>query len=136
VEYIDNTVIGEMSVPDMRMCVQYAVDYPDRFEGVGDSLDFTKLSQVTFAAPDYEAFPLLGLAKRALFDGGALAAVLKSADEIAVGKFLNGEISFADVSEAVMLTYEKMSDARRAKSLEEIIESDRKAREFTIKYKQ
>ena len=136
VEYIDNTVIGEMSVPDMRMCVQYAVDYPDRFEGTYEPLDFTKLSRMTFAAPDYEAFPLLGLAKRALFDGGAMAAVLNAADEIAVGKFLNGEISFADVSEAVMLTYEKMSDARRAKSLEEIIESDRKAREFTRKYKQ
>ena len=135
VEYIDNTVIGEMSVPDMRMCVQYAVDYPNRFVGIGESLDFTKLTRMTFASPDYEAFPLLALAKRALSDGGAMAAVLNAADEIAVGKFLDGEISFAEVSDAVMLTYEKMSDARRAKSLEEIIESDRKAREITRKYK-
>jgi 1-deoxy-D-xylulose-5-phosphate reductoisomerase len=136
VEYIDNTVIGEMSVPDMRMCVQYAVDYPNRFVGAGESLDFTKLARMTFASPDYEAFPLLALAKRALSDGGAMAAVLNAADEIAVGKFLDGEISFTEVSDAVMLTYEKMSDARRAKSLEEIIESDRKAREITRKYKQ
>ena len=136
VEYIDNTVIGEMSLPDMRMCVQYAVDYPSRFVGGGDPLDFAKLSRMTFALPDYEAFPLLTYAKRALCDGGAMAAVLNAADEIAVARFLNGEFSFTEVSDAVIFTYEKMISAKSAETLEEIREADRESRKIAKKYKQ
>ncbi len=134
VEYIDNAVIGEMSVPDMRMCVQYAVDYPDRCEAVCEPLDFTKLSRLTFASPDYEAFPLLSYAKRALSDGGAMAAVLNAADEVAVARFLSGEIGFTDVSDAVISTYEKMTSARMAKTLSEIREADREARRIAEKF--
>ena len=136
VEYIDNAIIGEMSLPDMRMCVQYAVDYPKRAVGVCEPLDFTKLSKMTFASPDYEAFPLLALAKRALSDGGAMAAVLNAADEIAVERFLDGEIGFADVSDAVIDAYEKMGFAKNARSLDEIRAADRESREIARKYKQ
>ena len=136
VEYIDNAIIGEMSQPDMRMCVQYAVDYPEREVGVCEPLDFTKLAKMTFASPDYEAFPLLALAKRALSDGGAMAAVLNAADEVAVERFLRGEIGFADVSDAVIDVYEKMSFAKNARSLDEIREADRESRKIAKKYKQ
>ena len=57
VEYLDNSVIGEFSVPDMRMCVQYAVDYPNRELSVADELDLVKLGKLTFSDPDTEAFP-------------------------------------------------------------------------------
>ena len=134
VEYIDNAIIGEMSLPDMRMCVQYAVDYPDRCEAACEPLDFTKLARLSFASPDYDAFPLLSYAKRALCDGGAMAAVLNAADEISVARFLRGEIGFTDVSDAVISTYEKMQAARSAKTLSEIREADREARAIAEKY--
>ena len=71
VEYVDNSIIGEFSVPDMRMCVQYAVDYPDRFRGPSDSLDLFALGRMTFARPDTDTFPLLAMAKSAFFAGGS-----------------------------------------------------------------
>ena len=128
VEYIDNTVIGELSVPDMRMCVQYAVDYPDRCEGVAEPLDLFSVGRLTFARPDTEAFPLLALAGRAITDGGAMPAVMNAADEVAVEAFLRGEISFLDISRTVSRVYERMTDARCAVALEDIISADRGAR--------
>ena len=128
VEYIDNAIIGEFSLPDMRSCVQYAVDYPDRISGVGEPLDLFSLGKMTFARPDYDAFPLLILAKRALSDGGAMGAVLNAADEIAVAAFLKGQIGFSDISRTVIAVYEKMTDYKREISLEAISEADSQAR--------
>ena len=131
VEYIDNSVIGELSVPDMRMCVQYAVDYPERCTGVGEPLDLISVGSLTFSEVDTEAFPLLPLAARAYSDGGASCAVLNAADEVAVGAFLEGRISFTDISDAVIAAYEKMPDAKAARSLDDIIAADRAARRIT-----
>ncbi len=128
VEYIDNAVIGEFSVPDMRMCVQYAVDYPQRTEAVCPELDLTKIGALTFKAPDTEAFPLLDLAKRSMNDGGAMGAVINAADEVAVSSFLRGELSFLGISEVVEKTYERLLDGCRARVLEEILEYGRLAR--------
>ena len=86
IEYIDNSIIGELSVPDMRSCVQYAVDYPDRTAAVIEPLDLFKVGSLSFMRPDYEAFPLLSLAKRAMTEGGAMGAVLNAADEVAVDR--------------------------------------------------
>ena len=128
VEYIDNTVIGEFSVPDMRMCVQYAVDYPARRESVADELDLTKLGKMTFAKPDTEAFPLLALAKRAIGMGGAMPAVLNAADEVAVAAFLEGRLSFLGISNVVCKVFDMLSDRVSATALDDIIASDREAR--------
>ena len=134
VEYVDNSIVGEFSLPDMRMCVQYAVDYPDRFTSGSPSLDLFALGKMTFARPDESAFPLLGMAKRAFFEGGACPAVLNAADEVAVDAFLNEKISFADISRIVMNTYDVIGGARYAKSLEDIVGYDREARRITKQY--
>ena len=131
VEYIDNTVIGEFSVPDMRSCVQYAVDYPDRCEGVCRELDLFKLSKMTFYKPDYDAFPLLSLAKRAMAMGGAMPAVLNAADEVAVEAFLSEKISFLGISEVVERAFDRLVNMASFTSLEEIILADKEARELT-----
>ena len=133
VEYIDNTVIGELSVPDMRACVQYAVDYPERAEAVIEPLDLFSLGRLTFAPPDTEAFPLLALAKRAISLGGAMPAVLNAADEIAVAAFLNGRLSFTGISETVAEAFESMLKASECTSLQDIIASDREARAVAAK---
>ena len=130
VEYVDNSVIGEFSVPDMRMCVQYAVDYPNRELSVADELDLVKLGKLTFSDPDTEAFPLLDLAKRAHSLGGGMCAVMNAADEVAVEAFLSERIGFADISETVLYTFDKMLAAKESTTLDAIIEADRAAREI------
>ena len=130
IEYIDNSVIGEFSVPDMRMCVQYAVDYPDRCEAVADELDLFKIGALTFYKPDTEAFPFLDLAKRAISLGGAMPAIMNAADEIAVEAFLGERIGFTDIFRVVTDTFESMTDRRFCYTLEDIITSDREARKI------
>ena len=128
VEYIDNSVIGEFSVPDMRMCVQYAVDYPERFPSASLPLDLAKLGKMTFAEVDHEAFPLPSLAIRAKAEGGAMCAVMNAADEVAAEAFLEERIRYSDIAEVVIGAYERMPDARLAVSLSDILEADRAAR--------
>lgn len=135
VEYIDNAIIGEFSVPDMRMCVQYAVDYPDRMPTASEELDLFKVGKLTFQKPDEAAFPLLALAKRSMSAGGAAPALLNAADEVAVAAFLQEKLSFLGISsvvEAVYLELEKRASS--AKTLDEIIAFDREARLLSEKF--
>ena len=134
VEYIDNSIIGELSVPDMRMCVQYAVDYPERCESASEELDLAAIGRLTFAEVDTEAFPLISLAKRAMSEGGAMCAVMNAADEVAVSAFLQERIAFYQISEVVHTAYEKMSAARDEYTLDGIIASDREARRRAQEY--
>ena len=128
VEYIDNSIIAEMSVPDMKMCVQYAVDYPDRRPSASRELDLFALGSLTFKRPDNEAFPFLHLARETITLGGAMPAVMNAADEIAVGAFLDGRISFTDIFRTVTSTVGAMHSAKDVRSLDEIIACDREAR--------
>ena len=130
VEYIDNSIIGEFSVPDMRMCVQYAVDYPNRCVSVSEELDLFKIGSLSFSKPDTEAFPLLSLAFSAMKLGGAMPAILNAADEVAVASFLSGEIKFAQIPEKVIKTFEKMSDCVGNYDVEGLIAADREARKI------
>ena len=131
VEYIDRAIIGQMSVPDMRECVQYAVDYPNRKEAVIEPLNLAKIGKLTFAEPDYSAFPLLMLSRKALRDGGAMGAVLEAADSRAVEAYFNGDISFGDISDTVIAVYEKMIYAKEFCSLEEILKAHSEATGIT-----
>lgn len=128
VEYVDNTVIGEMSVPDMRMCVQYAVDYPDRMPTASAQLDLFSVGSLSFARPDGEAFPLLPLARRAIAMGGATPAVMNAADEIAVEAFLEGRLGFTAIADLVTATVDGLAGARDARTVEEILAYDKEAR--------
>jgi len=128
VEYIDNSVIGELSVPDMRMCVQYAVDYPCRFPTASAELDLFAVGKLSFAEPDNEAFPFLELAKRAMSLGGAMPAVMNALDEVAVGAFLEERISFLDIYDTVLCGFDRLTSYKEEKSLEGILAADREAR--------
>ena len=134
VEYVDNSIIGEFSLPDMRMCIQYAIDYPERLESQCESLSLTSLGRMTFAKPDEEAFPLLQMARRAFFEGGACPAVLNAADEIAADAFLKQKIRFADIPEVVMNTYDMMRGARYARTIQDILAADEEARKIASQY--
>lgn len=131
VEYIDNSIIAQLSVPDMRSCVQYAVSYPERSISVIDELDLFSLGKLSFARPDMNTFTLLACAINSIKAGGALPAVLNASNEIAVDAFLNGKIKFYEISNIVCRVVESMSNASKADSLESILEFDKDARELT-----
>ena len=128
VEYIDNSVIAQMSVPDMRLCVQYAVDYPDRKIATVDELDLFSVGALTFRKPDTETFSLLKQAVESVKAGGALPTVLNAANEVAVGAFLAGKIGFYAITESVSETLLRLSSASNAHTLEQILGYDREAR--------
>ena len=132
VEYIDNTVVGEFSVPDMRSCVQYAVDFPERCDAAVDELDLVKIGKLSFFDVDTDAFPLLRLAREAMSCGSAMPAVLNAADEVAVDAFLREKISFFDISEIVSEVFLKMKGSS-AQTVDELILCDRNARKITEK---
>ena len=129
VEYIDNSVIAQLSVPDMRLCVQYALSYPVRNIAVIDELDFAKLGKISFGKPDTDTFVLLGLALKALSLGGAMGAVLNAANEIAVSAFLSEQITFTDIFDCVSEVFAALECKKEIHDLEGILMADREARE-------
>ena len=127
VEYIDNAIIAEMGVPDMRLCVQYALTYPERFDSPVKELDFKTLRSLTFGVPDDINFPLLPLARRAFKRGGIVPAVMNGADEMAVELFLRGKLSYLGLSDAVIRVTEEAENIA-SPTLSDIEEADRWAR--------
>ena len=132
VEYIDNSIIAQMSVPDMRLCVQYALTAPERCAAVIPELDLISVGKMTFAAPDREVFPLLDLAGEMFSAGGGMPAVLNAADEVAVDAFLKEKIGFLQIAELVGKVCDRCSFAGSAKTVKELLEVDRLARECAI----
>ena len=128
VEYIDNSVIAQMSVPDMRLCVQYALTHPHRTDAVISQLDLTKVAKMTFAKPDTETFVLLQLALDSISKGGAVPAVLNAANEVAVDAFLHKQLSFTGIFDVVAKTVACLPDAASIASVEDVFAFDAAAR--------
>lgn len=101
VEYIDKAVIAQLSVPDMRMCISYALSQPQRATTEIEPLNLTKIGKLTFFEPDTEAFILLPLAYYALESGGTVPASMNAANETAVRLFLEKKIGFVDIFDVV-----------------------------------
>ena len=131
VEYSDGAVLAQLGTPDMRLPIQYALTWPERRPGPAKPLDLLSCPPLTFAPPDLETFPCLRLALEAAGRGGTATAVLNGANEVAVERFLKGEISFLDIPVLVERALERvpvMSDP----GLEDILEADRAAREAAV----
>lgn len=133
VEYIDNTVMAQLGSHDMRLPIQYALTYPDRAEAAGERLDLVGLGRLSFFSPDYETFPLLGLARRMAETGGNMPCVMNAANEEAVGLFLSGRILFSEIPELVMRVCEETARIEKP-SLSDIIEENMRARALTANY--
>lgn len=132
VEYIDNSVIAQLSVPDMRLCAQYAMTYPERTDAVISELDLFEVAKLTFAKPDMKTFSLLQRAIDCVGKGGALPAVLNAANEVAVAEFLCGKIPFYAITETVNAVVSDLErEAVSVHNLDGILALDRKARELT-----
>ena len=128
VEYIDNSVIAQMSVPDMRHCVQYALSHPERCEATTSELDLFSVGKLTFAKPDTDTFTLLALAFDVIAKGGALPAVLNAANEEVVAAFLNKKIKFYQIPDLVSETVERFAYSYSERDLDEILSVARESR--------
>ncbi len=100
VEFVDGSVIAQISPPDMRLPIQYALTYPDRTPGPAERLDLSQSLALHFEPPDRETFLSLDLGYEVMKRGGTAGAALNAANEAAVARFLNGEIGFLDISRA------------------------------------
>ena len=113
VEFRDGSVVAQMGPPDMRIPIAHCLAWPRRLDGPAPRLDLAKLRELSFETPDTARFPALALARRALATGGAAPTVLNAADEIAVGEFIAGRISFPAITALVEATL----DAAAARGL-------------------
>ena len=128
-EYEDNSIIGQMGVPDMRTAIQYAFTYPKRCASEVKRLNFAELGKMTFYAPNDSVFPAMSLCREAFKRGGNAPAVLNGANEAAVGLFLNGKIGFTDITKAVKDTLYNIN-FKSADTIEAVLEADKEARSY------
>ena len=129
VVFVDGSVKAQLGVPDMRLPIQYALFYPERKASNYERLDFARLQSLTFFEPDLEKFPCLGLALRALKQGGTAPAVLNGANEMAVRYFLEEKIAFTQIPELIEAALETQS-WKANPDVEDILAADKWSRAF------
>lgn len=130
VQFVDNSVLAQLGVPDMRTPIQYALTWPERATGAAEELDLAKAVTLHFYSQDEEAFPSTGIARAALSKGGTATAAFNAADEIAVAAFLKGKIKFTDIPKIIEKTVEK--DFSSGDSFDEVFFTDFEARKFAL----
>ena len=129
VELVDGTVIAQLGVPDMGLPIQLALTYPERKASMFEHLDFWKLRDLSFEEPDLENFPCLRLAMDCARKGGTAPCVMSAANEVAVHKFLRGELGYNRIYDAAAGAVEAIA-WEKADSLETILASDEAARAY------
>jgi 1-deoxy-D-xylulose-5-phosphate reductoisomerase len=131
VEFVDGSLIAQLSTPDMCLPIQYALTYPDRAASGRVQTNFPKIGTLTFEEPDVERFPAIELARRAGEIGGTLPAVLNAANEVAVEAFVNRKINFPQITELVRRTMAAHKTVSQP-TLEQILEADSWARRSSL----
>ena len=133
VEYNDGAVMAQLGTPDMRIPIQLALTYPNRVPSPAQALDLLTCGPLTFAEPDYETFPCLGMAMEAAKTGGTACVVLNGANEEAVAAYLKDEIGFYDISDSIRYALNTIPVIQNP-TLELILEIDRQARQAARTY--
>lgn len=132
VEYDDNSVIAQLGLPDMRIPIQYAVTYPDRYDSPVGELRLADIAKMTFYEPDYDTFECLTACKKALKIGGTATAVVNGANEEANALFRKGKISFLEIGSLVTESLNAVKTVNQ-KKVEDVLNADALAREFVRK---
>lgn len=133
VEYTDNSVIAQLGLPDMRIPIQYALTYPERFESPVGELSLSEIGKLTFFEPDYDTFQCINLCRTAINKGGLFPAAVNSANEQANAMFRRGEIGSLDIAARVAKVLETAPQKERY-TLEDVLETDRWARETVASF--
>jgi len=129
VDYVDGSVLAQLGNPDMRTPIAHALAYPERIDAGVRPLDLFEIGRLTFERPDFVRFPCLDLAYQALRAGGAAAAVLNAANEVAVSAFLERRLGFRRIADVIAATLARATGLS-VDSIEAIIDADRSAREI------
>ncbi len=129
IEFVDNSVLAQLGLPDMRIPIQYAITYPHRVQSPVESLDFTKISSMTFYHPDYDTFKCLNACKKAMAKGGIVPAVANGANEIANKLFRENKITFLEIGELVISAVDSF-EYKEVKTLSDVLDADKAAREY------
>jgi len=129
VEFIDGSIKAQLSQPDMRLPIQYALTYPERLKNDFTSTSLTDITDLSFFKPDFSKFECLKLAFDVLEEGGTAPCILNAANEIAVARFLNNEISFLEIPDIIKKALNRI-DRTEQPSVETIIECDSLTREL------
>jgi len=133
VDYVDGSVLAQMGNPDMRVPIAHAMAWPDRFDSGVEPLDIFEVRQMDFEKPSLARFPCLRLAFEAIKAGGIMPAVLNAANEVAVAAFLDENIRFTDIAVVIEKTMQAFKPTS-AKTLEQVLEADRQARQEADKH--
>ena len=133
VEFKDNSVIAQLSVPDMRLAIQYAMTYPERISCPAERLDLAALSGLTFKEPDNERFPAIGMAYEALRAGGCLPVAYNSGNEEAVKAFMDRRIGFTQIADCVRYVMDNIAGGSIADTAS-LLSCDREARRLAAEY--
>jgi 1-deoxy-D-xylulose-5-phosphate reductoisomerase len=128
VEFVDGSVIAQLSPPDMRTPIQYALTYPERKAGIGRTMNWADAFAMRFEPPDLEKFEALKIAYDVAERGGTLGAVMNAANEVAVEAFVAGKMTCGGISRAVRLTIDRHRVVPRP-TMEDLLEADRWARQ-------
>ena len=128
VEFRDGAMLAQLGTPDMKLPIRFALTYPYRAETPDQTLDLLSCGPLTFSAPDAEAFPCLRIARQCAETGGTACAIMNGANEVAVARFLRGEISFNDIPRRVEKALFRVP-VKYQPSLGDILEADRMGRE-------
>lgn len=131
IEYSDNSVIAQLGLPDMRIPIQYAVTYPERFPSPVGELNLSQIGKLTFFEPDYNTFKCLEACKKALLMGGAATAIANGANEEANMLFRQGKISFLDIGELVSGAVDSIKNFE-PKNVEDVLSADKLARQYVM----
>lgn len=131
VEFIDGSIKAQLSLPDMRLPIQYALTYPERFESNFTNTNLAALKELTFFNPDFDKFTCLKLAFDVMEQGGTAPCILNAANEVAVEKFLHGEIKFKDIPELIEKALNNIENHSEP-DLETIVECDQLTRDFIL----
>lgn len=129
IEFVDNSVLAQLGLPDMRIPIQYAITYPHRVQSPVESLDFSKISSMTFYHPDYDTFKCLNACKKAMAKGGIIPAVANGANEIANKLFRENKITFLEIGELVLGAVDSF-EYKEVKTLSDVLDADKAAREY------
>jgi len=133
VEFLDGSTIAQLSPPDMKLPIQYALTYPERWTGVSPTMDWKRAVQLTFQPPDFDAFPALGLGYEVARRGGTTGAVLNAANEVAVERFLKGTLRFDQIAAACRAVLDHHT-YDPTPTLSGLLQQDAWAREETLRW--
>lgn len=132
VEFKDGSVIAQLGVPDMKLPIQYAMNYPNRYPRLSERLDLFKINTLTFDKPDDATFCCLKLAYDAIKQGGIIPAVMNAANEIAVASFLDNKIKFLDIPDVISGVMHSFKN--ESVTLENVLKADKNARMVALEF--